>query len=90
MESHLVLSTFLLVFLAEFGDKTQLAALSLAASTRRPFAIAAGAIGGLAVGTILAVAVGQALPQVVPAVWIRRGAGALFVLSGALMLFGAG
>jgi putative Ca2+/H+ antiporter (TMEM165/GDT1 family) len=86
MDWNLVTSTFMLVLLAEFGDKTQLAAMSLAASTRRPFTIAAGAIGGLAVGTVLAVAVGQALPQVLPALWIRRGSGVLFVLTGLLML----
>jgi putative Ca2+/H+ antiporter (TMEM165/GDT1 family) len=63
MDWRLVASTFLMVLLAEFGDKTQLAALSLAASTRRPVAIAVGAIAALAVGTAIAVVVGQALPQ---------------------------
>ena len=82
----LVTSTFTLVLLAEFGDKTQLAAMSLAATTRRPVAIAVGAIGGLAVGTLFAVTVGQALPQAVSPAWVRRGAGALFVVTGVLML----
>ena len=90
MEWRLVASTFLMVLLAEFGDKTQLAALSLAASTRRPVAIAAGAISALAVGTVIAVVVGQALPQVVPPIWIRRGAAVLFLGTGVLMLFGKG
>lgn len=86
MEWNLVGSTFILVLLAEFGDKTQLAAMSLAASTKHPYAIAAGAIGALAVGTVLAVAVGQSLPDLVPAIWVRRGAGAMFVVTGLLML----
>ena len=86
MDWNLVASTFLLVLLAEFGDKTQLAAMSLAARTRRPYAIAAGAIGGLAVGTVLAVMVGQALPEFLPALWIRRGAGLMFIVTGVLML----
>ncbi len=86
MEWNIVTSTFLLVLLAEFGDKTQLAAMTLAADTRRPFAVAAGAIGGLALGTILAVAVGQALPSLVPPVWVHRGAGALFLVTGLIIL----
>ena len=86
MDWNLIASTFLLVLLAEFGDKTQIAAISLAATTRRPFAIATGAIGGLAVGTIFAVAVGQVLSELVPALWIRRGAGVLFLATGLLLL----
>ena len=89
MDWRLVFSTFGLVFLAEFGDKTQLAAMTLAARTGRPVAIAAGAIGGLVVGTIAAVFLGQALPQLVPALWIKRGAALLFIATGATMLLGS-
>ncbi len=88
MDWKLIASTFMLVLFAEFGDKTQLAAISLAATMRQPFAIAAGAIGGLAVGTIFAVAVGLVLRHLLPAVWIRRGAGLHFPSTGLLMLFG--
>jgi putative Ca2+/H+ antiporter (TMEM165/GDT1 family) len=90
MDWGLVASTFVLILVAELGDKTQLAAMSLAATTRRPVAIAAGAIGGLAVGTIGAIALGQVLPQLVPTLWIRRGAGVLFVVTGLLMLLKGG
>jgi putative Ca2+/H+ antiporter (TMEM165/GDT1 family) len=48
MDWSLIASTFALVFLAEMGHKTQLAAISLAASTRRPVSIATGAIAALA------------------------------------------
>ena len=66
MDWSLVGSTFMLILFAELGDKTQLAATSLAATTRRPVAIAAGAIGALVVGALAAVALGRVLPQVVP------------------------
>ena len=89
MDWRLIFSTFGLVLLAEFGDKTQMAAMTLAARTGRPVAIAAGAIGGLAVGTVIAVFVGQALPQLLPALWVRRGAGLLFLATGATMLLGS-
>jgi putative Ca2+/H+ antiporter (TMEM165/GDT1 family) len=86
MDWRLAASTFGLVLLAEFGDKTQLAAMTLAARTGNPISIATGAIGGLAVGTVLAVVIGQALPALLPTMWIRRGAGLLFVVSGLVML----
>jgi len=87
MDWSLVVSTFALIFVAEMGDKTQLAAISLAASTRRPVSIAAGAIGALTAGTLLAVVGGQVLPQILPAVYIRRLAGMIFLVTGFLMLF---
>jgi len=90
MDWSLIASTFALVFLAEMGDKTQLAAISLAASTRRPASIATGAIAALAAGTVLAVIGGQLLPEVLPAVYVRRLAGAVFVVTGLLMLLRGG
>jgi putative Ca2+/H+ antiporter (TMEM165/GDT1 family) len=90
MDWSLVISTFTLILLAEMGDKTQLAALSLAATTRRPVAIATGAIGALCVGTIFAVVAGQVLPEIVPTVWIRRCAGVLFLLTGIRLLTSSG
>ena len=87
MDWSLVLSTFALIFFAEMGDKTQLAAISLAASTRRPVSIAAGAIGALTAGTLLAVVGGQLLPDILPAAYIRRLAGLVFLVTGGLMLF---
>ena len=90
MDWSLIASTFALVFLAEMGDKTQLAAISLAASTRRPMSIATGAIAALAAGTVLAVIGGQLLPEVLPAVYVRRLAGAVFVVTGLLMLLRGG
>ena len=89
MDWSLAVTTFTLILFAELGDKTQLTAMSLAASTGRPLPVAAGAISGLAVSTILAVSVGQVLPRIMPTLWIRRGAGTLFVMTGLLMLIGA-
>jgi putative Ca2+/H+ antiporter (TMEM165/GDT1 family) len=43
MDWKLILSTFGVIFLAELGDKTQLAAVTLSASTRKPLAVFIGA-----------------------------------------------
>jgi putative Ca2+/H+ antiporter (TMEM165/GDT1 family) len=88
MELRLLLSTFGLVFLAELGDKTQLATLSLAVSGKSRLALFAGASLALIATSGLAVLLGEAVTRVVPALWIQRAAGAAFVVMGILFLFG--
>ncbi len=43
MEWKLIASTFGVIFLAELGDKTQLAAMSLSASSQKPLSVFVGA-----------------------------------------------
>jgi putative Ca2+/H+ antiporter (TMEM165/GDT1 family) len=81
-------TTFLAIFLAEMGDKTQLATLS-AASTGSRWVIFAAAALALVSTTAIAVLVGEGLARVVPPVWIRRAAGTLFLVLGVLYLWGA-
>jgi len=86
MEWKLLATTFGLVFLAELGDKTQLATLSLAASSRSRLAVFVGSAAALVLASALAVVVGDALARAVPPVWIRRAAGLSFLILGALFL----
>jgi len=79
-------STFALVFLAELGDKTQLATMSFSAGTRSRWAVFAGASAALVLTSLLAVVVGAAADRWLPRVWVRTGAGALFVAAGLWML----
>ena len=88
MDFRLALSTFGLVFLAELGDKTQLATLSLAASGKSRLAVFVGAAAALVVTSGIGVLVGEAVSRVVPPVWIQRVAGAAFVVMGILLLVG--
>jgi putative Ca2+/H+ antiporter (TMEM165/GDT1 family) len=88
MDWKLLLSTFGLVFLAELGDKTQLATFTLAASGRSRLAVFLGAAGALAVTSAIAVLLGEGVARAVPALWIRRAAGLGFLLLGALFLLG--
>lgn len=85
MDWKLFLSTFGAVFLAELGDKTQIATLTLAAGGSRAVVFAAAALA-LVVTTAIAVAAGDAVARLVPPIWIQRGAGALFVVMGVLFL----
>lgn len=90
MDLKLLLSTFGLVFLAELGDKTQLATLSLAASGQSRFSVFLGAAGALVLTSGIAVLVGAGLARVVPEVWIHRIAGVGFILMGFLFITGRG
>ncbi len=88
MEWKLLASTFVAIFLAELGDKTQLATFSLAAGTASRWAVFLGAALALIATSAIAVLAGDALSRLVPMHWIRRGAGALFVVLGLVFLFG--
>ncbi len=88
MDWKLVASTFALVFLAELGDKTQLATLGLAAGGRSRTAVFLGAAAALVTATAITVVVGDVLTRFVPELWIRRSAGVLFVVLGAFFLLG--
>ncbi|HEX9545520.1 MAG TPA: TMEM165/GDT1 family protein [Pyrinomonadaceae bacterium] len=48
MDLRVFLTTFGVIFLAEMGDKTQLAAMTMAAQTKRPWAVFIGASLALA------------------------------------------
>jgi putative Ca2+/H+ antiporter (TMEM165/GDT1 family) len=86
MDWKLLASTFAAVFLAELGDKTQLATLSLAAGGRSRWMVFAGSAMALVATSAIAVLAGEALARAVPPIWIKRAAGALFLVMGALFL----
>jgi putative Ca2+/H+ antiporter (TMEM165/GDT1 family) len=87
---RILASTFGLIFLAELGDKTQLAAIALSAESKAPLAVFVGAVLALALVTLIAVAIGGTLTRVIPARYIRMAAGGLFVIIGILMLIPRG
>jgi len=80
--------TFGTVFLAEMGDKTQLAALTLTADQRAPLAVLAGACSALCLATLLGVLLGGVLAHYVPAHLIKKAAGLAFIIIGGLILLG--
>jgi putative Ca2+/H+ antiporter (TMEM165/GDT1 family) len=86
MDWKLLLSTYFAVLLAELGDKTQLATLSLAAGARSKWVVFAGAALALVTSSALAVLGGELVSRAVPPIWIRRFAGALFVVLGVVFL----
>lgn len=87
MDFKALVTTFGMIFLAELGDKTQLATLAFAAESKSRLAVFFGSAGALALTSLLAVVFGSAVSRIVPANFIKIGAGALFVALGSWMLF---
>ena len=81
-------STFLLVFLAELGDKTQLATLALAANSRSRWIVFVAASLALVVITLLTVLVCEFLLKFVEIRYIKLGTGLLFITIGTIILLG--
>jgi putative Ca2+/H+ antiporter (TMEM165/GDT1 family) len=88
MDWKLFASTFAAIFLAEIGDKTQLATLSLAAGGSSRWVVFAGSALALVATSALAVLLGEALSRAIPPIWVKRAAGALFIVLGLLFLLG--
>ncbi len=87
MDFKVLFTTFGMIFLAELGDKTQLATLTFAAESRSRLAVFLGSAGALILTSLLAVVFGSGLSRLIPAHYVKLGAGVLFVLLGVWMLF---
>ena len=82
-----LVTTAVVFFLAEMGDKTQLATVALAARFGSPAAVTAGTTLGMLAADGLAVFAGSYLATRLPMVWIRRAAAAMFFLFGLTIIF---
>jgi putative Ca2+/H+ antiporter (TMEM165/GDT1 family) len=88
MDFRVLLTTFGIIFLAEMGDKTQLAAMTMAADTKKPWAVFIGSSLALVAVSALGVVVGSVIGQYVPLEWVKRVAAVAFIAIGILMLAG--
>ena len=86
MDWRVFLTTFGVIFLAEMGDKTQLAAMTMAAQSKRPWAVFVGSALALTAVSAIGVVVGGVIGDYVPLVWVKRVAAVAFIVIGVLML----
>lgn len=86
MNVSLFLSTFLLIFLAELGDKTQLATVMLSAKEKAPVTIFFAAMAGFVLSTFLAVFLGTVAEKFLPKDIIEKVAAVGFIVVGLLLL----
>jgi len=86
MDWKLLITTFGTIFLAELGDKTQLATIGFAASGKSPWMVFGGSAIALVLTSLLGVIVGTTLQKVLPIQTIHIISGILFVFIGLLLI----
>jgi putative Ca2+/H+ antiporter (TMEM165/GDT1 family) len=83
-------ATLVTFFLAEMGDKTQLATVALAAHYAAPLTVVIGTTLGMLIADVPAVFIGDKLANRIPMRLVHSVASAIFALLGLATLFGAG
>jgi Ca2+/H+ antiporter, TMEM165/GDT1 family len=79
-------TTFVAMFVAEMGDKTQIATLALAAAYSNLVAVVAGTTTGMMIANIPAVLLGQAFAARLPLKTLHVAAAGLFLVIGLVFL----
>ncbi|HVT70636.1 MAG TPA: TMEM165/GDT1 family protein [Trebonia sp.] len=82
-------TAFAVVFLAEFGDLTQLLTISLAARFHDPVSVGIGATLALWVAGAVAVTVGWRVLKLIPMRWLTRGAAVVMLVLAAWSAYAA-
>lgn len=80
-------STFLTIFLAEMGDKTQLATLLMSAQSQSPWVVFAGAAAALVATSLLGVLIGRWLATRLSPKTLETSAGALLLFISVMLLW---
>ena len=83
-------ATLVTFFLAEMGDKTQLATVAMSAHYAAPLLVVLGTTLGMLVADTPAVFAGERLATRIPMKWVHGSAAALFALLGVATLAGMG
>lgn len=83
-------ATFITFFLAEMGDKTQIATIAMAAHYANPMLVVIGTTLGMLIADVPAVFVGDRLAARIPMKLVHGIAAAIFALLGLATLLGAG
>jgi putative Ca2+/H+ antiporter (TMEM165/GDT1 family) len=83
-------ATLITFFLAEMGDKTQIATIALAAHYAAPLMVVAGTTLGMLIADVPAVFVGDKLAAKIPMKLVHSIAAAIFAILGLATLLGIG
>jgi putative Ca2+/H+ antiporter (TMEM165/GDT1 family) len=88
MDWKIFLATFWAIFLAELGDKTQMANLCFAAKAKSWLSVFLASVAAFSVVTLITVFLGGILSKFIRPEYIKFSAASLFLILGALMLAG--
>ena len=83
-------ATVVTFFLAEMGDKTQIATVAMAAHFQQPLMVVAGTTIGMLIADVPAVFIGDRLAAKIPMKLVHSIAAAIFAVLGIATLLGAG
>ena len=83
-------ATVVTFFLAEMGDKTQIATVAMAAHFQQPLMVVAGTTIGMLIADVPAVFIGDRLAAKIPMKLVHSIAAAIFAVLGLATLLGAG
>ena len=86
----LLISTYFTVFLAELGDKTQLAIVSISGTSSRPGAVFAGSAAALVLASLVGAAAGGSLSTVIPTDALQLAASLGFLILGTRLILRSG
>ena len=87
MDPALLLSTFVTVFLAELGDKTQLATVALSGTSNRPMAVFLGSSTALVLASLLGALAGGSMASLIPTEWLQLAASLGFLVIGTRLIW---
>ena len=79
------LSTFVTIFLAELGDKTQLATLLMSAQSHKPWTVFAGAATALVATSLVGVLLGRWLSTILSPKTLERTTGIILAIVAVLL-----
>jgi len=88
MDWKIFSATFGTIFLAELGDKTQLASLTLAAKSKSWFCVFSASVCAFALVTLITVFLGNMLGKFLRPDAVRYAGASLFIIVGILMFLG--
>lgn len=74
-------------FINEFGDKTQIMAITLSAQYMKPLPVFLGAVGGMIIADGLGVVGGSYMAKFIPQKYIRWGSAVVFLIFGSSSLY---
>ncbi len=86
MDWRVFITTFGVIFLAEMGDKTQLAAMTMAAESKKPWMVFIGSALALTAVSAIGIVLGNVIGNYLPMFWIKRAAAIAFIVIGILIL----
>ena len=86
MDLALLLSTFTTVFLAELGDKTQIATFAISGTINKPYAVFLGSSTALVLTSLLGALAGGSISSIIPERVLEAFASVVFIYLGITFL----